>query len=376
MRSASTLRRAAAVALTVVSWAPLPAAAQPASGATIPVTAEQQQALGIALADVEAGAQGPGALRPAEVVIPNGQLRVVSARVPGVVESLAVAAGDAVAAGAPLATLRSGALVERASAFLQADARHALARSTAAREEQLAAEGIVARRRAQAARAELAESAAALREHRHALLIAGLSEEEVDALARSHEPPDTVVVRAPIGGVVLEQGVAVGERVEADQLLYRIGSLRPLWIEIHVPLEVADALAEGAPVEVPEAGVRGRVTAIGREVHPVDQGVLVRAEVDEGADALRPGQFVQARIADESGDAAGHRVPRGAVARSGSRTVVFVAVPGGFEVREVRVLADDGERVRVAGALRAGERVTASGTSALKSVWLAEAGGD
>lgn len=341
------------------------------------ITPEQREALGIEVAVVGQEAGVAGAPRPAQVVVPNAQLRVVSARVAGVVETLHVAVGDTVVAGAPLATLRSATLLALASEFLQARAQHELARATASREGQLAREGIVARRRAEQSNAQLAAAAAVLRERRQALVLAGLAEAEVDALALRRTPVDHVTVRAPLDGAVLEQGVAVGARVEPDQALYHVARLAPLWLEVHVPLEEARTIAPGAEVAVDDPPVRGRVVAIGRDVHPVDQGVLVRAEVDDGAEQLHPGQFVQARllaIADDALDAT-FRVPRAALARAGERTVVFVETEAGFAPRAVRVVADAGEQVAVAGSLAAGDRVVVSGTAALKAAWLG-GGGD
>jgi RND family efflux transporter MFP subunit len=371
--------RAAGLCLLLAAGS-LPAAAQPGAepaAAPIAITAEQRAALGIAVAAVERETGSAGAARPAQVVVPNEQLRVVSARIAGVVESLHAAVGDEVQAGDPLATLRSAALVALASEFLQASAQHELARATASREGQLASEGIVAQRRAQESQAALSAAAAVLRERRQALLLAGLSLEEVDALARSREPLDHVTLRAPLDGAVLEQSVTVGQRVEPDQALYHIARLQPLWLEVHVPLDEARALAAGAPVTVLDPPVRGRVVAVGRDVHPVDQGVLVRAEVDVGAEQLRPGQFVQARLpaAGDGGAGEAFRVPRAALARAGERTVVFAESEAGFVPRAVRVVADAGEHVVVAGELAAGDRVVVSGTAALKSAWLGGAAG-
>src|SRR5690606_37207533 len=133
--------------------------------------------------------------------------------------------------------------------------------------------------------------------------------------------------------------------------------------------------APGADVARRGPPVRGRVVAVGGDVHPVDQGVLVRAEVEEGADRLRPGQFVEVRLPAAGAGGETFRVPRAALARAGARAVVFAETEAGFEPRTVRVVADTGEHVVVAGELAAGDRVVVSGTAALKAAWLGGGGG-
>ena len=60
-------------------------------------------------------------------------------------------------------------------------------------------------------------------------------------LISSRKLDSALVVSAPFNGVVLEQMATAGNRVVAADPLYSIASLKPLWLEIHVPLEqVAD----------------------------------------------------------------------------------------------------------------------------------------
>jgi multidrug efflux pump subunit AcrA (membrane-fusion protein) len=56
--------------------------------------------------------------------------------------------------------------------------------------------------------------------------------------------------------------------------------------------------------------------------------------------------------------------------------VVFVRTLDGFEARPVTVSASAGQRVRVQGALKAGDAVAVSGVVALKGAWLNEGGAE
>src|SRR5574340_461935 len=116
------------------------------------VSPEQVKALGvetIALAS-QAAAEIRGL--PAQVVIPNAQLQVVSAPLAGLVERVLVAAHQPVKKGEVLAVLQSPALADLQHTFLQAATQASLARATLQRDEKLYAEGIIAESRLLAAR--------------------------------------------------------------------------------------------------------------------------------------------------------------------------------------------------------------------------------
>jgi hypothetical protein len=137
---------------------------------------------------------------------------------------------------------------------------------------------------------------------------------------------------------------------------------------------------------VPREGIRGQILTVGRQVHGTDQGVLVRAEVTEGADRLRPGQFIEVQL-DKGGQGSGWRLPAAALVRHADAAFVFVQRPGGFAAVRVEILAQEERSVVVAardGGHAAGagagsgeapaigptDRVAVSGVSALKAVWL------
>lgn len=329
---------------------------------------QQIQAFGIETVAVRAAGRTLGRNYPAKVTVPNAQLRVVSTPLDGVVEALLVAEGETVARDQPLARIRSGDLLELQTAYLETRSRRLLAAETLARERQLHAEGIIARRR-------LLESEARHREHRNAeerdqqaLGLAGMTAEAIHELARTQGLDATVEVRAPLAGVVLEQLATAGQRLMAADPLYRIGHLSPLWVEIHVPLDDLGDVAPGSRVELPVPGIDARVITVGRMVHGTDQGVLVRAEVSQGSGRLRPGQFIEARLALEvDGDAL--RIPAGAVVRHGGATYIFTRRAGGFLPMAVTLVMQEGDEAVIRAPLEPGAAVVSRGTAALKAAW-------
>jgi len=357
------LQLGAALALT----ASLPAVA----GDRIELTPGQQRAFGVELAEATPAQQTLTRRYPAQVAVPNPQLRVVAAPQAGVLEALLVAEGERVEAGQALARLRSPQLVDAQSAYLESVIRFELAESELARDRQLHREGVIAERRLLESQARYKELSTLAEQRRQILGLAGLSEADVDTLTRTRRLSSSLPVHTPIGGVVLEQMVSTGQSVAAADPLYRVAELDPLWVEVHVPVDRLSGLTLGNRVLLPALGTEGRIITIGRMVHGEDQGVLVRAEVHDGVGQLRPGQFVEVQLGAGTDDGSPRwRVPAVAVMRNAGAAYILAARDGGFAVLPVTVIAEEEDSAVVTGPIQADDRLAVSGVVALKAVWL------
>ena len=334
------------------------------------VSPAQQQALGIETLAIESTTRIARPRLPGRMALPNRNLRVLTARTPGVLLSLEVAVGDHVEAGQELARIESPAYVSLQREYLEAQSQLALARSTATRESQLAEEGIVAGRRAEASMTRLRESRARLEESRHTLALAGMNGTELDALTESRRSSPIAIRRAPVSGVVLEQHAHPGEQVEAGSALYRIGDLDTLSVEIHTPVDIARSQRPGMRFEIEGRDLVGVIDAIGRKVHAVDQGVLVRGTIDNVGQQLGPGEFVWVELENAPGEAPAFDLPSRAVVHLEARPWIFRQTPDGFEPVPVVVVGGSGQRSVISGSIRDGDRVATRGTAALKSLWL------
>jgi RND family efflux transporter MFP subunit len=331
----------------------------------------QRAAFGIRTAAVEAASESLSKPYPAKVTVPNAQLQVISAPLEGVVESLLVAEGEEVATGQPLARVQSRGLLDLQAAYLESRTRRLLAGESASRDRKLYAEGIVARRRLLESDSSFREAKTVEARNRQALLLAGMPEDAIQELASSQQLTTLLEVKSPLAGVVLEQIATAGQRLAASDPLYRVGDLSTLWVEVHVPMDALGRISVGSQVLLSQ-GPPARVITIGRMVHGTDQGVLVRAEVRDDVDKLRPGQFVEARLS-QAGAMGAWRVPANAVVRINGIDSVFIERSGGFEAVPVTVLAREADRVMVEGALAATDAVVVDGTVSLKAALAAGA---
>ncbi|WP_371323505.1 efflux RND transporter periplasmic adaptor subunit [Dechloromonas sp. ZY10] len=337
----------------------------PAAASELVVQAGQLRALGIEVQRVAATPALQGSPLPARVTVPSAQLRVVAAPLGGLVESLLAAPGDRVRRGQPLARLSSREVLELQRDALQADSQAALLRQNLTRDEQLFAEGLIAASRLQATRAAAAQAAALAGERRRGLQLAG--NDGASGLSPS------LTLNSPIDGVVLEQMVGSGQRIEAASAVYRIAALSPLWLEIQAPLAAAAQLRPGQHLRLLDSPLSARLIAVGRAVDPLSQSVLVRGEIREGAEQLIPGQLLSVELpATEPGE---HwRLPAAAVVRDGEKALVFVrhGTPAAngeqrFAAQPVGIVAQGGDSITVSG-LRGEQAVVVRGASALKAM--------
>jgi len=321
----------------------------------------QLKSLGVETAIAGEMASGRSGSYPAQVRVPNEQMRVVAAPVGGMVEMLAVAPGSSVKRGQVVAHLSSQQALELQRDALQAGSQSSLMQQNLKRDEQLFSEGLIAESRLQATRAAAAQAGAQASERRQGLALAGAAPGKLGG---------KLALTAPIDGVVLEQGAQLGQRVETSALIYRIARLSPLWLEIQAPVEFAATLREGSAIKIANSEVTGKLIAIGRAVDTASQTVLLRAEVGKGAETLRPGQVIEVEIAGQSGQQ--QRLPASALARSEGKILAFVQTASddkgtAFDVRPVRIVRQGGDSVTVDG-VKAGERVAIKGVSGLKAM--------
>ena len=340
-----------------------------ASEELIAFSDSQRKAMNIQTAPLQSAGTRISTNYPGKVAVPNAQLHVVTAPQQGLVETLLAAEGENVTKGQVLARIQSPALLDLQSEYLEVYTRYQLAKSNYERDRMLNEEGIIAERRLLESKSKYKELQTSLSRVKRMLELSGMDRSALSSLRKSREPDSVLEVIAPFGGVVLEQMTNTGTRVEAADAIYRIASLMPLWLEVHMPLEQLGDVRIGHSVIVPSLGVSGRIITIGKMVHGADQGVLVRAEIHDGAEKLHPGQFLQVQLAIVS-EQDTYRVPRSAVVRNQGKTYIFTAQANGFLPVQVKLAGEEVGTLVIEVQLPAQARIVTAGTVAIKAAWL------
>jgi RND family efflux transporter MFP subunit len=178
-------------------------------------------------------------------------------------------------------------------------------------------------------------------------------------------------VLAPADGIVGDVPVRVGDRVTPDTTLTTVDRNQDLEVYVSVPLERAQALKLGLPIEVFDSGgnklMSTTVSFIASRVDDQTQSVLVKGLVKGGDSKVRSLQFVRARLTWQKRE--GLVVPVVSVMRiNGAYFVYAVEEKDGKAVarqRPVRLGAIVNDNYVVLGGLQANDRIVVSGVQKL-----------
>ena len=199
----------------------------------------------------------------------------------------------------------------------------------------------------------------------------GMPENLIARVERTGRTSDVVTMSSPIGGAVQELDVRPGMTVSAGQTLAQVTSLGSVWLNAAVPEARAGEVRVGqtATADVaafPGTPFSGRVVAILPTAQAESRTITVRVELSNFALRLRPGMFATVHLGQSA--RAALVVPSEAVIRTGKRTLVMLALPGGrFRPAEVEIGRESNGQTEILAGLGAGEKVVASGQFLLDS---------
>ncbi len=352
------------------------------AGEVVRITPAQVKTLGIETSSIQANANANSQRMPGEIVVPVDQARIISAPQSGLIDQMLVATGQHVKQGQALAHLSSPDLVALQRDHLQALSQQRLSQNSLNRDAELYKDGIIAERRYLTSESNHAEVNALLAERRQALKLSGMSPQAIKNLETSGSYTNGITLSAPIDGMVLEQLVTAGQRVDSAMPIYRIAKLSPLWLEIHAPAQALNNIQLGMKVNILNSEASGKVIAIVPNVNKLDQTALVRVAINNGTASLAPGQLVEAEIAQSTNNkSTSFSVAKSAIVqindgKNANQTLVFVQTKDGFEPRAVKVLNNTGAQTLVTGDFAGTERIVTSGTAALKAKMQGIGGGE
>lgn len=340
--------------------APAPAAelVPPADGTEVRLRSAQTAArIGLEVVAAVEHPQGALLTTTARLVYDPAKYAEVNARAPGVVRELTAAVGAQVKAEDGLAVIQSAEVGAGRSRLKGARAALTIAQEELSRVQAGVTLGVtppkdllLARAAREAAQAEYDASLAALG--------------EIDQSARGL---GGYTLRAPIDGQVIRCAASLGQSVDQEEILFAVADTSTLWAEIDIPEDQLALVQVGQSVSLladaaPDAPVLAVIDYLAPEVDPHTRTVTARALVQNPGGRLRANMFAQAMLLDPARRAV--LIPRAAVQRVGSTTLVFVRRAADlYEARHVSLLpgADAGDTVGVLRGLSLGDQVVTAG---------------
>ena len=291
------------------------------------------QRLGARIITVQRGTLSNAVAATGSIEFNERNVAVVQARSAGFVQRVyARAPGDVVRAGAPLADV----LVPE---WAGAQAEYLAVRRT--------------------------RDAALTRAARQRLALLGMPQGTIASVDRSGRSQGVTTITTPVGGVIKTLSVRQGMTLAQGQTLAEVNGLETVWLNAAVPEAIAGQLRIGAPATAslsafPGESVRGRIAAILPQAEATSRTLTVRIELPNPGGRLRPGMFASVQLDQSSRDAL--LVPSEAVIRTGRRTLVMLAGPGGrFRPAEVRTGTEGGGKTEILAGVAEGEKIVASG---------------
>jgi len=201
---------------------------------------------------------------------------------------------------------------------------------------------------------------------RQRLLYWDIPESEIEALEERGTPKKTMTIVSPVDGVVTDEMVLQGQNVMAGMTLYKIADLSSVWVladiyQYELPWVQIGQKAEIQLSYIPGKSFTGAVDYIYPYLGTEAKTAKVRVKVHNPAGTeLKPGMYASINLTSPV-EIKNVAVPEWAVIRSGERSVVVVALGGGyFAPRDVKTGVESAGYVEILSGVNEGERVVTS----------------
>lgn len=350
----------------------------------VELTPEQAVNARIATAKVERRQQAGALSATAQIQPPADGVARVGPRLAGRVTTIRAELGEKVTKGQVLAVMDSPEIGRAKADYLAALAISNVNRETADREKVLAEKKISSERDWRHAEAEATRSRAEKEAAESRLHTMGIGDAELGRLKAEGHYVSTLPVTSPIGGIVVERSITLGQMLEPSDTLFVVMDLRQVWVLMDIYEEDLAQVKIGQDAAARVAAFRdrtftGKVDNIGAVVEPSTRAVKVRVVLPNPDGELKPGMFATVEVAGTTGqEIQGVFAPAAAVQRDGDRSIVFV--PKGerqYQRRAVKLGRSTGDWVQVLEGLTEGQTVVTSGSFILKGeLKKGELGGD
>ncbi len=288
----------------------------------------------------------PGALETTgQIAFDPRRVATISSRVQGRIEEVKASLWDTVTKGQPILKLYSPDFMTAEAEYLQAE--------NLARSPDLAGTS-----------AWMAKAA------KRKLELLGMDDADITELKN---PSPDVWIRAPLGGIVLQEQAVRGAAINPGDALYQVGTLNKVWLTADVYEDEIGRIATGEELAAvtdayPGMIFRGQISRVSPDIDAGTHTEQIRCEVDNPGLKLKPGMLARVNIAVKPTWAV--VVPQKALVFDDDSFYAFVETkPGFFERRAVQV-AQWNERgyARVVSGLKSGEKIALDSLT-LNALW-------
>jgi cobalt-zinc-cadmium efflux system membrane fusion protein len=290
-------------------------------------------------------------------------------QVSGPITRIVADTGTRVKAGDPLLYVASGDMTNAVSTYRKAKNRFDLAKRSLDRSKDLFEHKALSQREYESAQADFNDAGTDLQASLQTLKVFGVLQADIAEAEQQNVPirPE-MVMRAPLGGVVVQKMVLPGQFIQAGTTAaFVISNTSTVWVQGHVNDKDLASVHVGDKVDERNSSFpepfHGVVSYIGDMLDPATRTTPVRIVTQNPNGLLKKDLFVDVVIHDRS-----RRdvlvVPTAAVLYDEQNfPFVYLQVePGRFAQRLVKIGGQQGEETQVVDGLEAGDPIVSQGS--------------
>lgn len=289
----------------------------------------------------------------------------VITQVSGLVSRVVVAPGQKVTQGQPMLYVASPDYSQLRTNYLKAKDAYALAQKAYARAQDLYQHHAIAEQALEQAASAEVQAGGDLAAAQAALKVMGIA--DPDALVQA-PPSFEVPVKAPIGGLVVEQDVSAGQLIQPGSTqCFMISDISSVWVLVNVYQKDLPFVHVGDPVTIQTDSYpdifNGRISYVAASLDPTTRTLQARIDTPNRGDKLKKDMYVTATVqAGRIQNAIA--LPDAAVLRdSENQPFVYVmASPNQFGRRSVTLGESLDGRTEITSGLKSGDQVIGDGS--------------
>lgn len=289
----------------------------------------------------------------------------VITQVSGPVSRIAVVPGERVKQGDPMLYVASPDYSQLRTNYLKTRDAYALAQKARARAQDLYEHHAIAQQALEQAQSAEVQAQGDLAAAQAALKVMGIT--DPDALVNA-PPSFEVPLRAPIGGVVVEQNVSVGQLLQTGSTqCFTVSDLSNVWVLVNVYQKDLPYVRIGDSVTIQTDAYsevfHGRISYVAPSLDPNTRTLQARIETNNPGDKLKKDMYVVATVKAGSIPNA-IALPDAAVLRdTENQPFVYIATSSNqFGRRTVTLGESTNGQTEITGGLSAGDRVIGNGS--------------
>lgn len=289
----------------------------------------------------------------------------VITQVSGPVSRVAVVPGQTVHQGEPMLYVSSPDYSQLRTNYLKAKDAHALAQMAYDRAKDLYDHGAIAQQNLEQAQSAEVQANGDLASAQAALKVLGIT--DPDSLIKS-PPSFEVPVKAPIGGLVVEQDVAAGQLIQLGSTqCFVISDTNNVWVLVNIYQKDLPYIRVGETVAIqtdtyPQV-FHGRISYVAASLDPSTRTLQARIDTNNPGGKLKKDMYVVATV--QAGAIPNAiALPDAAILRdSENQPFVYTAVaPNQFGRRSVTLGESLNGQTEVTGGLKPGDQVIGDGS--------------